>query len=221
MYALANLYNNILLDLDGTLTDPGLGFIRSMHYALEQLGITTPPESELKQFIGPPLEESFGKLIDDPNTIKEAMQLYRSRYADTGLYENTVYEGISQTLEALTSAGAQLFLATSKPHVFAARILDHFELSRHFSGVYGSELDGTHADKRLLLRHLLATESIATDEVVMVGDRYHDIRAARANGIRSVGVLWGYGSEAELTEAGANTLVSSPLALVSALGQQH
>jgi len=211
------VFPNVLLDLDGTLTDPGLGFIRSITHALETLGLFVPPASELVKFIGPPLEESFHMLTSDGELVAKAMVLYRERYASTGLYENSIYTGVTDALESISESGARIFLATSKPEVFAKRILDHFDLSRFFKGVYGSQLDGTHADKKLLLAHLLEKESISRSDAIMVGDRHHDIDAARVNSVSSLGVTWGYGSESELRSAGALNLISSPAELPTAV----
>jgi phosphoglycolate phosphatase len=160
----------------------------------------------------PPLRGTFGALLAtaDPTLIERAMALYRERFAETGLYENEVYAGIPAMLEALAGAGRRLFVATSKPAVFAERIVRHFALHHHLAGVYGPELDGRLDDKGQLLAHVLAIEGLAAAAVVMIGDRAVDIAAAHANGVRSIGVLWGYGSRDELRDAGAHALCATP-----------
>ena len=211
----------ILFDLDGTLTDPRPGIVSCMRYALDQLARPCPPDNVLASFIGPPLRGTFAVLLKTPDKklIEEAMALYRHRFADTGLYENRVYEGIPEMLESARHAGCVSFIATSKPAVYADRIVKHFALDRHFAGVYGSELGGRFENKVDLLAFLLEREMILAEVAVMVGDRAADIIAAKTNGIRSVGVLWGYGSAGELMDAGANKLCLTPGELVSCLSQ--
>lgn len=206
------LNQHVLLDLDGTLTNPRLGITRCMRYALDSLSVACPSDDVLASFIGPPLRGTFATLLgtQDLEHIEEAMARYRERFADTGLFENEVYGGIPELLARATEARARLFVATSKPAVYAERILTHFSLRPYFAGVYGSELGGRFEDKADLLKHLLAAEGIAANEAVMVGDRAADIVAARANRVRSIGVLWGYGSEAELSDAGADMLCRTP-----------
>jgi phosphoglycolate phosphatase len=133
--------------------------------------------------------------------------LYRERYSTIGLFENEVYPGVPEALVQLSSAGHLLWVVTSKPHVFARRILAHFDLLPFFAGVYGCELDGAFSDKGDLIAHALATEGLAANQTWMIGDRLHDVRAARRNGVTAVGVLWGYGSEEELREAAPAHLV--------------
>src|ERR1041385_3593711 len=140
---------------------------------------------------------------DDSGQIEEAMRLYRQRFAGTGLYENRVYDGVPEMLARAGSAATAVYVATSKPAVYAERIVRHFGLAQHFRKVYGPDLDGRYEDKAELLAHLLARESVAPEAAVMIGDREADVRAAKASGVRSIGVLWGYGSEQELSEAGA------------------
>jgi phosphoglycolate phosphatase len=200
----------VFLDLDGTLTDPKAGITRSIQYALEKLGTDAPPADELTWCIGPPLLQSFEKLLGDPARAPRALELYRERFSEIGLYENHLYDGIPQMLEVLRSAGFALHVATSKPHVFAARITAHFGLDHWLDGVFGSELDGTRADKTSLLAHALTETGAKAAQAVMLGDREHDIIGARNNRIASVGALWGYGSEAELRTAGTERLAAGP-----------
>ena len=208
---------NLLVDLDGTLTDPREGITRSIAHALQSLGHEPPPEEELLFAIGPPLRGSFAHLLrtDDHATIEQAMKYYRDRFGTVGLLENQVYPGIPEMLQALRESGARLFLATAKPHVYATQILDHFKLSAYFEFVYGSELDGTRQHKAALLKHLLEIEQIDPACTTMIGDRIHDFDAARANGCDSLGVGWGYGSATEL--AAARQQCNSPAQVISTL----
>ena len=202
----------VLLDLDGTLTDPRVGIVRCIRYALERLERPCPPEDALAWCIGPPLRGTFCTLLatSDPALIERAVALYRERFAEVGLYENEVYADIPAALEALGRAGRRLFVATSKPAVFAERIVRHFALDRHLAGVYGPTLQGGLDDKAELLAHLLERERLAAADVVMVGDRSADVAAARTNTVRSIGALWGHGSREELLEAGADALCAAP-----------
>jgi phosphoglycolate phosphatase len=211
----------LLFDLDGTLTDPRPGFVRSVRYALDRLARPCPADDVLASFIGPPLRGTFAAVLEtaDRGLVELAMSLYRERYAEVGLFENGVYEGVAEMLEAARGGGAALFVATAKPREYAERIVRHFGLHGYFAGVYGAELGGRFDDKTDLLAHLLATEPSARGPAVMVGDRASDIAAARANGLRSVGALWGYGSRAELVGAGADLLCTSPAALMACLGR--
>jgi phosphoglycolate phosphatase len=202
---------NILLDLDGTLTDPADGIVACFRHALEGYGVPCPSDDELKRFIGPPLRSSFESILgDDTPAISAAIARYRERFSVTGLFENRTYPGITAMLETLRGCGARLFLATSKPTVYATRIVEHFALRPYLHGIYGSELDGTRADKAELIAHLVERESIALEGTWMVGDRSHDVRAAAQSGINSLAVLWGYGTREELVNAGATVLVETP-----------
>src|SRR5882762_6922364 len=145
--------NNIFFDLDGTLTDPKPGITGSIEYALQKLDLPVPSQDELSWCIGPPLRASFATLLGGESLADRAVALYRERFADTGLYENSVYPDIEHVLAALRQSPRRLFVATSKPHVFAERIIDHFGLSGYFEHVFGSELDGTRANKAELLAY--------------------------------------------------------------------
>ena len=209
----------LLFDLDGTLTDNYLGIARSIRYALERLGVEPPDEPTLRRCVGPPLRTSFPTLLgtDDPSAVEEAIALYRERFADLGWRENVVYEGIPEAMASLAEASRPIYLCTSKPEVYARRIVDLFGLREFLSGVYGADLAGRYDDKVTLLAHLAATERLDASRATMVGDRSHDVRAARMNGARAVGVLWGYGSAEEL--AGADAIVGSPAELVAVLAR--
>jgi phosphoglycolate phosphatase len=211
----------IFFDLDGTLTDPRLGIVSCIKYALSQLERPYPSDEILASFIGPPLRGTFTTLLgtSDINLIEEAMKLYRQRFTDKGIYENHLYEGIPDMLQSTRRAGYFSFVATSKPTVYADRIVKYFGLDQHFAGIYGSELDGWLDDKADLLAFLLKKEKLASERAVMVGDRAADIFAAKTNGVRSIGVLWGYGSSRELSGARADELCSTPGELVFCLSQ--
>jgi phosphoglycolate phosphatase len=204
---------NVLFDLDGTLTDPGDGFVACVSYALDKLDCRRYADHEIRCHVGPPLEETLARLLDDHTTIARAVAFYRERYGSVGYLENRVYPEIETALQLLRARGARMFVATSKPTVYAERILGHFGLSTYVDAIYGSELDGTRAGKTDLVAHLLRNEAI--DDAVMVGDRAQDIVAARAHGLHSIGALWGYGSREELVAAGAAALCERPRDLPS------
>lgn len=210
------IISHVLFDLDGTLTDPRPGLVGAIQYALRRLGRPVPPEESLLWCIGPPLHSSFAVLLEteEESLLAQAIAFYRERYSTTGLYENQVYAGIPEALAALRAASVTLFVATSKPHVFARRIIEHFGLGSHFRHVYGSEFDGRHMDKRDLLRYILEEEGFAPGSALMVGDRGADMVGARVNGLWAGGVTYGYGSEEELRSAGAQVLFSAPADIV-------
>jgi len=209
-----------LFDLDGTLTDARPGIVACIRHAVEGMGHPCPADDVLATFIGPPLRGTFAALLGttDPDRIEAAMARYRERFGVTGLFENRVYDGIPEMLAAVGAKVSSAFVATSKPTVYAERIVRHFDLAQHFARVYGAELDSSLDDKATLVAHLLAREGIARGNAVMIGDRAADVRAAHANGLRAIGVLWGYGSERELREAGADVLCADPRVLVACLG---
>ena len=207
----------VFFDLDGTLTDPKPGIVGSIQYALDALGARVPEPEELLWCIGPPLKSSFEILLDDPALSDSAVALYRERFSEKGLFENRVYEGIEAMLSELRAQGATLHVATSKPHVFASRIIEHFGLSAYFDRVFGSELSGERADKTELLRHALAQTGAPRWQSFMVGDRSHDMVGALGNDLLGVGVLYGFGTADELTAAGAHKIVTQVDDLVAAL----
>jgi phosphoglycolate phosphatase len=206
--------NDIFFDLDGTLTDPKPGITGSIQYALEKLDLPVPSQDELTWCIGPPLRASFVTLLGGEALADRAVALYRERFADTGLYENSVYPDIEHILAALRQSPRRLFVATSKPHVFAERIIDHFGLTSYFEQVFGSELDGTRVNKGELLAYAIKTTGVDPSQALMIGDRSHDMVGATNNGMRGIGVLYGYGSKDELVAAGASHLCATPRALL-------
>jgi phosphoglycolate phosphatase len=202
---------NVLFDLDGTLTDPREGIVACIRHALAALGHSGSVEG-LERFIGPPLRDAFRELLatDDAAVIESAIARYRERFREVGMYENRVYEGIPEALELLDSSGARLFVATSKPRVFAERILEHFCLASHFVSIHGCHLDGTFSEKAKLIAHILAHEHLSAADTLMVGDRHHDAAAAIGNRVIPVGVLWGYGTREELALAGVQRYLERP-----------
>ncbi|WP_425053025.1 HAD hydrolase-like protein [Psychromarinibacter sp. S121] len=203
----------VFLDLDGTLTDPKPGITAAVIHALTLLDRPAPPADELTWVIGPPLIDSFARMgVPDP---AQALALYRGYFSDRGLFENTVYDGIPDALDAMRAEGHRLFLATAKPHVYARRITAHFGLDTYLEAQYGPELDGTMNDKADLLAHALARQNISPSDAVMIGDRRQDIAAARANAMPAIGVTWGYGAANELDDA--DTLCHAPADLPAAI----
>ena len=208
----------IYFDLDGTLTDPKPGITRSIQYALQRLDHPTmPTEDELTWCIGPPLRASFVRLLGAETSADLAVSYYRERFSDIGLYENGVYDGIGEVLTSLCASGHRLFVATSKPHVFAERIIDHFGLRDHFERLFGSELDGTRVDKSHLLEYALKQASVDPSKTLMIGDRSHDMVGAVNNGMKGIGVLYGYGSQDELLAAGAHHVCATPGAILGCI----
>lgn len=209
----------ILFDLDGTLTDPREGITRSIAYALERMGLAPPALDVLTFAIGPPLRRSLAQLLgtEEHDAVERTLGFYRERFADVGLFENAVYDGVGETLAELSQTGATLLVATSKPRVYAERIMRHFGLDAHFMAVHGCELDGAREDKRDLLAHVLPHHGIDPRAAVMIGDRGVDMLAARHHGMSALGALWGYGTREELEDAGAQLLCASPRGLPAAL----
>jgi phosphoglycolate phosphatase len=202
----------VFFDLDGTLTDPRPGITECIRHALGGLGRSVPATDELLWCIGPPLVKTFATLLDttDPALVARAMALYRERFGTVGLFENALYPGIPDAVTAVRDAGFATYVMTSKPHVYATRIVEHFGLTPLFDRVYGSELDGTRVEKTDLIAYALAQERLDPARVVMIGDREHDAIGARSNGVRVIGVTYGYGSEAELLREGAALIAPSP-----------
>jgi phosphoglycolate phosphatase len=217
-----NNIKNILFDLDGTLTDPKEGITGCIRYALERLSQPCPSTDELASFIGPPLRETFASIcipVDDETLVERAVSLFRERFSTIGLYENQVYEGVPEMLSKLRPLSYRLFVATSKPEIYARKILDHFSLASHFVEIHGNELNGRLDDKADLLTELIERHALIPSETVMVGDRQHDIIAAKRNGLLSLGVTYGYGPREELQEAGADLLCDSPAEVVECVGK--
>lgn len=207
----------ILLDLDGTLTDPYDGITRSVAYALDRMALPALRGQELRSFIGPPLQDRFAELGMDDEGVARAVDLYRERFTDRGLYENRIYDGVEEALAALTAASLVLAVATSKPTTFAERIAVHFGLDKHLSLVAGATLDGRRRKKADIIDFALTALGTDASNAVMVGDRAQDIIGARAHGMRSIGVSWGYAEPGELEAAEADQIVATPAELVQVL----
>jgi phosphoglycolate phosphatase len=208
----------LVFDLDGTLTDSRPGIVRCFVHALRSLGARVPEAAQIESLIGAPLRGAFVTLLGSDAFADDAVTVFREMYAVSGLYECAVYAGVESVIESLQRESAAMFVATSKPHVFAERVLEHCGLSRFFRRVYGAELTGERADKRELLAHVLQEETLDPAEMVMIGDRSHDVIAARANGAHSIGVAWGYGSVDELRSAGADRICATPAELIRCVG---
>lgn len=212
-------FDTILFDLDGTLTDSAPGITRSTAYALRQFGIEAEPES-LLGFIGPPLDESFRHFYGfDEAQAREAIRQYRVYYTDRGWAENAVYGGIEPLLRALRARGKTLLVATSKPEVFAVKILKHFRLDGYFDAICGAPLAPSEQEggrKVDVIRKALASGAVR-GSAVMVGDRRHDVEGAHEAGLPAVGVLYGYGDRQELETAGAEYIAESVAALLDIL----
>lgn len=210
------MYQYLLFDLDGTLTDSQEGITRSVDYALRTVaGIETADLSTLTPYIGPPLVDGF---MDnhhlDHDTAVRCTSAYRERYREIGLFENRVYDGIPEALERLHRAGRKMALATSKPETFAVRILDHFDLTQYFDIICGATMDGRISQKdEVVSETLRRLGNPAPEQTIMIGDRLHDVLGAKKHGLKCLGVLFGFGSEDELREAGAYALAESPRAM--------
>lgn len=209
--------NSIFFDLDGTLTDSRQGITACIQHAMTSMGHVAPSQEDLLWCIGPSLLGSFGKLIGEENAAT-GLALYRERFAEIGWKENIPYHGIDQVLSTLHEAGHRLFVATSKPHVYANKIVEHFGMGTYISKVYGSELDGTRHDKPELLQFAL-NDSDSVAGSIMIGDRQFDAHGAFANSMHFVGVTYGFGSKQELAGAGATRLANRPVDLLANLSE--
>ena len=204
-------YDAILFDLDGTLTESGTGIMNSARYALTKMGFSIPPEETLRLFVGPPLTEAFQTHCGMTEAeAGEAIRCYREYYAERGLFENAVYDGVPEMLSDLTAMGERLVLATSKPEHFAKRILSHFGLDTYFAYIGGALTDGRRKEKAEVIAYVLETTGADPARCLMIGDRRYDVEGAKTFGIPTLGVLWGYGTEKELTDAGASYLAAHP-----------
>lgn len=192
----------VLFDLDGTLTDSGEGIINCAKLALETFGLPIPSYTEMRTFVGPPLSESFQRYGVPADKVEEAIRVYRSRYVPTGMFENTPYPGIRELLETLKAEGCTLYVATSKPETMSVTILERFGLAPYFTRICGASTDSSRSTKDAVIAYLLE-QSEAKEDMVMVGDTKYDILGAKAHGIPAIGVSWGYGSVAEMRDAGA------------------
>ena len=201
----------VLFDLDGTLTDPGLGITNSVMHALRRMGIEPPAREALYKFIGPPLKWSFHEYYGlDEAQCEDAVVKYREHFADKGLFENELYPAVPGMLRRLRDAGLRLAVATSKPEPYSLRIIEHFGLKGYFEAVCGSTMEETRTEKWEVIQYAMDTLGVTPGETVMVGDREHDVLGAKKCGLPAIGVLYGYGSRAELSEAGAAAIAETP-----------
>ncbi|MDR0222552.1 MAG: HAD-IA family hydrolase [Oscillospiraceae bacterium] len=198
----------LLFDLDGTLTDPFEGIKNSFRHAFEKTGMNIPVDDGLRWVIGPPLRESIKRLGVPEERGEEILTAFREYFVPTGLYENRPYDGIERLLRDLRNKGHVLALATSKVKEYAEKVLERFKLAEYFSFVGGAELDGSRSEKAEVIKYVMENLKISgKDGVYIIGDREHDVKGAKKTGIKSVGVLWGYGDEQELTNAGADYII--------------
>lgn len=204
-------YKIILFDLDGTLSDPKEGITKSVQYALEKMDIVEPDTDRLETFIGPPLQVSFAEYYGfDEKESKRAIDFYRERFKEKGMFENVLYPNISLLLEALKESGFVLVVATSKPTIFAEQIIKYFELEEYFQLIVGSNLDGTRSSKTEIIQYILDNYTdFNRSNFVMIGDRKHDIIGAKNTGIDSIGLTYGYGSQEEIRDAEPTYIISS------------
>jgi phosphoglycolate phosphatase len=209
----------LFFDLDGTLSDPSEGIAKSVQHALACLGRPYPSKSELHRYIGPSLRWTFPHLLgtDDNGLIETAIGYYRERYETVGLFENEVYPGIAEILQRLQNDGYPLYVVTSKPTVYSDRIIQHFGLDRFFIDVYGPELDGRFDEKRALVEFILRERGLDPRRTVMIGDRARDVESGQANGTRTIGVTYGFGSEEEIAAARPDAICHSPGAIYPAV----
>ncbi len=205
-------FDSVLFDLDGTLTNPRVAITASVAYALTEVGMSPPPLEELLWCIGPPLRQNLAKLLgpDRAHLVEPAAHAYLRRYATEGVRETSEYPGIDAMLHRIRQSGARLYLATTKFVDHAEKVLIAFSMRDYFDGVFGARHDGSLGDKRHLLKHIIEKTGIDPKRSVMIGDREHDIVGAKANGIFTIGVAYGFGSREELANAGADAICDSP-----------
>ncbi|MCU9612391.1 HAD-IA family hydrolase [Caldibacillus lycopersici] len=212
-------YRLILFDLDGTLSDPKEGITKSVQFALKQMGIEEPNLDRLEEFIGPPLQESFARYYGfSEQETQAAITFYRERFMTNGMFENVLYEDIFLLLSLLHNENYHLVVATSKPTVFSETILSYFQLDKYFEKIIGSNLDGTRSSKAEIIKFILEEyKEYRKEEVIMIGDRKHDIIGANNMGIDSIGVTYGYGTLAELQQSGPTYIVDSVMGIRNVL----
>ena len=213
------MIRNILFDLDGTLTDPKVGITRCIQFALEHFDAPVPSADQLTWCIGPPLKDSFSRLLQtvDDIILDRALSLYRQRFSKKGLFENVIYQDVPRTLQKIRASGIKIYLATAKPRVFAEQILDHFQLSQFFHTIYGAELNGSLSDKGELVAHIIESENLDPKVSLMVGDRVYDIAGGQENGVKTAAVSYGYGNQVEIISAKPDIILDAISDLLSFL----
>ena len=212
-------YTAILFDLDGTIMDSGPGIMKSVQYALDHFGYPNEPEEKLRKFVGPSLMDSFTKLYGmNQSDAERAIALYREVYPTDGIFDATPYEGIEDVFRAIHASGRQLVLVTSKPHIYAERILEHFGFAPYFCYQTGPELGDHDSRKARLINKAVEELQLQKENCVMIGDRMFDIDGAVEAGVDSIGVTYGFGDRAELAHAGATYIVDSPKEILSVIG---
>ena len=221
-----NDVTHVLIDLDGTISDSSPGIARSLQHAFSVCGYEPPTDEQVRTVIGPPFEVGLPTLGIPVDDIERVVWAYRSRYEDTGLFENTVYPGIAEMLDELVAAGHTLSLATAKPEPTAKRIIEHFGFTHHFAVQAGATIEvgtGRRTKAEVIEYALISLGLGATDlpRVVMVGDRDHDVEGAHLNRIDCIGVTWGFGSPGELETAGASALVDTPAEVAAAVAATY
>lgn len=208
----------ILFDLDGTISDNSAGIIGGVKYTLEYYNREIPDDKTLNCFIGPPLTDAFEKYCGfTPETSPDAVKKYREYFRETGIFQNVIYDGITDVFDELKKLGKVLFIATSKPEEFAARIAKHFGIDGYFEFIGGATFDGSRGVKSDVIRYVIDKYSLEKEDTVMVGDRNHDILGAKEAGIDSIGVLYGFGDADELEKAGADAIATTPYDIVRIL----
>ena len=208
-------YTHLLFDLDGTLTESGPGIMNSARYALARYGIKDVPDSTLLKFIGPPLMDSFQELFGfSPEKAREAMKIYREYFSEKGLFENSVYDGIRESLTSLKAGGKHLYVATSKPQIFTDRILEKFDLTHFFDFIGGADVEETRSEKAQIIKYVIDQAGLEEErqngKILMIGDRKHDIIGAHKNNLQCCAVLWGYGNMEEFKEYKADYVIEKP-----------
>ena len=203
-------FDTLLFDLDGTLTDSTEGIVKCLEYALDRMGYEIPEDTN--KFLGPPLYTSFAEFCGmNEEQVNEAVRIFRERYSTVGLFENRVYDGVPEMLDRLKKGGKRIMVATSKPEVYAVRIFDRFGLSQFFEAVGGANINGTRNNKDEVIEYVLEKAGISDrSKVLMIGDRRQDVLGAHKTGLKCMGILWGFGSLEELTEAGADFIAETP-----------
>ena len=209
--------DTLFFDLDGTLINSEVGITRCVAYALTVLGEPVPDAAALRRWIGPPLRTSFAPLLHDPTRVERAVELYRERFDDVGWREHVVYEHIAEVIHTLAASGHRLAVVTAKNEPHAQRIVEHLPFGHRFENIIGASMDSSRSEKTELIAEAMRRLQVVASGCVMIGDRHMDIDGANAHGMRSLGVLWGFGTRDELATAGAGELVERPDHLIAVL----